>query len=146
MLIEWDGDIAYRRGLGIVCVCVCNSYSEGRSLGLKDRGGVVLYLTRSCGHIRIKYSVFVESNPLNIKYILNFNLIFISLYDLNFTFISFIILSLFSKLYKLRSTKRSLYYYLLSLITTIKLIILALTFLISIEFIEVLLRTALLYI
>ena len=104
----------------------------------------LLFLTRPYGHVRIKYSVFVKSNLLNIKYAFNFN--FISLYDSNFAFIYFNILLLFSKLYKFRSIERSLYYYLLSLITTIELIILALMFLIFVELIKVLLRIALLYI
>ena len=129
-------------------MCVCNSYSEGRPPDLKDLGEAVLYLTRPCDHIRIKYSVFVKSNSLNIKYkyVFNFSSIFISLYDLNFTFINFNILFLFSKLYKFRSTNRSLYYYLLSLITIVELIILALTFLMFVELIKILLRIALLYI
>ena len=61
-------------------MCVCNFYSKRRPLGLKDRGEVVLYLTRSCDYIRIKYSVFVKSNSLNIQ-ILNTSLtLFLSLY------------------------------------------------------------------
>ena len=129
-------------------MCVCNSYSEGRPPGLKDLGEAVLYLTRPCGHVRINYSVFVKSNSLDIKYkyVFNFSSIFISFYDSNFAFISFNILLLFSKLYEFRSTNRSLYYYLLSLITIIELIILALTFLIFVKLIKILLRIALLYI
>ena len=102
----------------------------------------LLFPTRPCDHVRIKYSVFIKSNPIIIKYAFNFNFIIISLYDSNSIFISFIILFLFSKLYKFRSTRRSLYYYLLSLITAIELIILALAFLISIKPIRILLRTA----
>ena len=88
----------------------------------------------------------MESNPITIKYAFNFNFIAIPLYDSNSIFINFIILFLFSKLYKFRSARRSLYHYLLSLITTIELIILALAFLMSVEPIGVLLRIALLYI
>ena len=88
----------------------------------------------------------MKSNSIIIKYVFNFNFIAISLYDSNFIFINFIILFLFSKLYKFQSTRRSLYYYLLSLITIIELIILTLTFLISIKLIEILLRITFLYI
>ena len=125
-----------------VCVCVCVIPTRrGVPQVLKIRVKL-LFLTRPCGHVWIKYSVFVESNPITIKYAFNFNFIAISLYGSNFTFINFIILSLFSGLYRFRSAGRSLYYYLLSLITTVGLIILALAFLISIEPIEILLRTA----
>ena len=125
-----------------MCVCVCVYFLLGGASPRSKTWVELLFPTRPCGHVRIKYSVIVKSN-LIIKYVFNFNII--SLYGSNSTSISFNILLLFSGLYGFRSAGRSSYHCLLSLITAIGLIILALVFLISIESMRILLRAPLIY-